>query len=54
VILNFIDTAETDSSIVADMRQAHTYHLVAVVPTPDRFGSQQVMVWEYQPPAPAK
>ena len=52
VILNFIDTAKTDSQIIADMDEAGTYHLVAVVPTHDRFGKEQVMVWAYGPEVP--
>jgi hypothetical protein len=54
VVLNFADTVQTDSSIVADMRQAHTYHLVGVVSTPYGLGSRQVMVWAYEPPAGVK
>ena len=41
VILNFIDTAKTDSQIIADMDKAGTYHLVAVRSTHDRFGKDK-------------
>lgn len=50
VILDFIDTAGTDSQIIADMRHAGTYHLVAVVPFQDKLGGGQVTVWAYESP----
>lgn len=49
VILDFTDTARIDSQIVADLRQAGTYELVADVPTHDKLGSGQVLVWAYAP-----
>ena len=52
IILSFTDTAETDSHIVADLRQAGTYHLVAAVPFQDAFGSGQVLVWAHAPSRP--
>jgi MFS family permease len=49
IALSFTDTTKIDSQIVADMRRAGTYHLVAAVPVQDDFGSGQVMVWAYKP-----
>jgi 4-amino-4-deoxy-L-arabinose transferase-like glycosyltransferase len=49
IVLSFADTAATDQQIVADMRRAGTYHLVADVPIQDGSGSRQVTVWAYEP-----
>jgi hypothetical protein len=49
IALSFTDTPKTDGQIAADMRQAGTYHLVAVVPFHDAFGTGQESVWAYEP-----
>ena len=53
VILEFGDTAQTDSAITADMRKAGTYHVIAELPYWDRFGVGQFTVWMYEPRAAA-
>ena len=53
VILDFGDTAQTDSAITADMRKAGTYHVIAELPYWDRFGVGQFTVWMYEPRAAA-
>jgi hypothetical protein len=54
IVLSFTDTARTDQQIVADMRRAETYRLVADVPVQDGYGSGQVTVWAYEPPQAAR
>jgi len=49
VILDFGDTAQTDSAITADLNQAGGYHLIAELPYWDRFGVGQFTVWQYEP-----
>jgi hypothetical protein len=50
IILNFTDTAPIDSRIIAYMRQAGTYHLVAAVPIHDKFfNNGQELIWAYEP-----
>jgi hypothetical protein len=51
VILDFGDTAQTDSAITADIRRAGTYHVIAELPYWDKFGVGQFTVWQYEPPA---
>ena len=49
IVLSFTDTPKTDAQIVADMRQAGTYHLVDAVPFHDAFGTGHELVWAYEP-----
>lgn len=49
VILDFGDTATTDTAIAAYLKQAGDYHLIAELPYWDRFGAGQFTVWQYQP-----
>lgn len=49
VILDFGDTAQMDSAITADIRQAGTYHVIAELPYWDKFGVGQFTVWTYSP-----
>ena len=46
IIFNFIDTAQTDGEIIADMQQAGGYQVVAVVPS----SVGQYTIWAYEPP----
>jgi hypothetical protein len=54
IVLGFADTAGADQEIVADMRQAGTYQLIADVPTQDGSGSGQVTVWAHEAPRAAR
>jgi Dolichyl-phosphate-mannose-protein mannosyltransferase len=49
IALSFTDTTKTDAQIVADMRRAGTYHLVAAVSFHDAFGTGHELVWAYEP-----
>jgi hypothetical protein len=49
VILDFGDTAQTDSAITTDIRKAGTYHVIAELPYWDKFGVGQFTVWMYEP-----
>ena len=46
IILDFVDTAQTDGDITADMQQAGSYKVVAVVPS----SVGQYTIWAYAPP----
>jgi hypothetical protein len=46
VILDFEETAQNDSDIVADMNQTGSYHVVSVVPS----SIGQYTIWAYQAP----
>ncbi len=49
VILDFGDTAKTDTAIKAYLKEAGGYQLIAELPYWDRFGVGQFTVWQYQP-----
>ena len=51
IVLDFGDTAHTDSAVTADLRKAGGYHLIAELPYWDRFGVGQFTVWLYRPAA---
>jgi hypothetical protein len=50
IVLDFGDTAQTDYSLVTDLREAGDYHLIAELPYWDQFGTGQFTVWLYRPP----
>lgn len=53
VILDFGDTAQTDTAITAYLTEADGYRVIAELPYQDRFGAGQFTVWQYQPRTPS-
>jgi Dolichyl-phosphate-mannose-protein mannosyltransferase len=49
VILDFGDTATTDTAITAYLKEADGYRVIAELPYWDGFGAGQFTVWQYQP-----
>lgn len=46
IIIDFVDTPQTDNEIIADLQQTGSYQVVAVVPS----SVGQYTIWAYKPP----
>jgi hypothetical protein len=46
IIIDFVDTTQTDNEIIADLQQTGSYQVVAVVPS----SVGQYTIWAYEPP----
>ena len=50
IVLDFSDTAATDTSLAADISAAGDYHVIGELPYRGAAGTGRFTVWRYQPP----